>query len=170
MSGSGPPPTGCLRLPIKDHTSLPTLARYGAKTCMNGAKAFFDTNVLLYMYGGDAVKRARAQELFRQYAQTGRMLLSTQVVQEFYAAGSGKLGIPRRELREAVAALLDFPLIVVGPSQIASAIENAERHQIPFWDALILAAAASGGAQLLYTEDLNDGQQYGTIMAQNPFR
>jgi len=31
---------------------------------MNGAKAFFDTNVLLYLYGGDARKRVRAQEHF----------------------------------------------------------------------------------------------------------
>jgi predicted nucleic acid-binding protein len=134
------------------------------------AIAFFDTNVLLYMYGGDPDKRARAKELFAQYALTGRMLLSTQVVQEFYAAGSRKLGMPRRELREAAVALLDCPLIVVGPSHIAAAIQNEERHGISFWDSLILAAAESGGAELLYTEDLNDGQQYGAVLVRNPFR
>jgi predicted nucleic acid-binding protein len=137
---------------------------------MNGAKAFFDTNVLLYMYGGDVGKQARAKELFRQYAQAGRMLLSTQVVQEFYAAGSRKLGMPRPELRDATAALLDSPLIIVGPLQITSAIQNEERYRISFWDALILAAAESGGAAILYTEDLNDGQQYGTVLVRNPFR
>ena len=137
---------------------------------MSGAKAFFDTNVLLYMYGGDAGKRARATELFGEYARAGRMLLSTQVVQEFYAAGSRKLGMPRRELREAAAALLDFPLIVVSPSHIKSAIQNEERYKISFWDALILAAAESGDAEVLYTEDLNDGQQYGTVLVRNPFR
>jgi predicted nucleic acid-binding protein len=137
---------------------------------MNGAKSFFDTHVLLYLYGGDRAKQARAQELFRQYAGAGRMLLSTQVVQEFYAAGSGKLGMPRRELRDATAALLDFPLIVVGPSHIASAIQKEERYQIPFWDALILSAAESAGAELLYTEGLNDGQQYGPVVVRNPFR
>ena len=137
---------------------------------MTGAKAFFDTNVLLYMYGGDAGKQTRAKELFRQYALTGCMLLSTQVVQEFYAAGSRKLGMPRRELRDATAALLDFPLIVVGPPHILSAIQNEERHQISFWDALILAAAESGGAEILFTEDLNDGQRYGSVLVFNPFR
>jgi predicted nucleic acid-binding protein len=137
---------------------------------MNGAKAFFDTNVLLSMYGGDAGKRARAQELFRQYALHGHMLLSTQVVQEFYAAGSQKLGMPRRELREATAALLDFPLVVVGASQITAAIQLEERYKISFWDSLILAAAESGGAGLLFTEDLNDGQQYGKVLARNPFQ
>jgi predicted nucleic acid-binding protein len=98
------------------------------------------------------------------------MLLSTQVVQEFYAAGSRKLGMPRPELRDATAALLDLPLIVVGPPQIMSAIQNEERYQISFWDSLILAAAESGGAEVLYTEDLNDGQQYGSVLVRNPFR
>ena len=137
---------------------------------MSGARAFFDTNVLLYMYGGEPGKQARAKDLFREHARAGRMLLSTQVVQEFYAAGSRKLGMPRPELRDATAALLDLPLIVVGQPQIMSAIQNEERYQISFWDSLILAAAESGGAEVLYTEDLNDGQQYGSVLVRNPFR
>ena len=100
---------------------------------MNGAKAFFDTNVLLYLYGGpDRGKQARAQELFRQHTSTGRLLLSTQVVQEFYVAGSRKLGMPRRELREAAAALLDLPLVAVGAAEILSAMHTEERYQISF--------------------------------------
>jgi predicted nucleic acid-binding protein len=137
---------------------------------MSGVKAFFDTNVLLYMYGGEEGKRGRAKALYREHALTGRMLLSTQVVQEFYAAGSRKLGIPRPELREAIAALLEGPLVIVGPAHIASAMENEERYGISFWDGLIVAAAEAGKAQVLYTEDLNHGQQYGTVVVRNPFR
>jgi predicted nucleic acid-binding protein len=137
---------------------------------MNGGKAFFDTNVLLYMYGSERGKQARAKELFREYALAGRLLLSTQVVQEFYAAGSRKLCMPRTELRDATAALLDCPLVIVGPSEITSAIQNEERYQISFWDGLILAAAESGGSEVLFTEDLNNGQQYGKVRARNPFR
>lgn len=137
---------------------------------MNDAKAFFDTNVLLYMYGGDPAKRVRARQLFGQYAQGARMLLSTQVVQEFYAAGSRKLGMPQGELRDVTTALLDLPLVILGPAHITSAIQNEEQYKIAFWDALILAAAQSGGAGILYTEDLNDGQHYGSVVARNPFR
>jgi len=138
---------------------------------MNGARVFFDTNVLLYMYGGaDSAKQKRAMELFRQSARHGQMLVSTQVVQEFYAAGSRKLKMPRRELREVVAALLECPLVTVGPEEITAAIHTEDRYGIPFWDALILAAAESGGAELVYTEDLNDGQEYGAVTVRNPFR
>jgi predicted nucleic acid-binding protein len=138
---------------------------------MNGGKFFFDTNVLLYMYSGaDLAKQTRAKELFQHCTASGRMLLSTQVVQEFYAAGSRKLRIPRSELRDVAAGLLDLPLVTVRPSHILSAIQTEERYGISFWDALILAAAESGGAEVLYTEDLNDGQQYGKVMVRNPFR
>jgi predicted nucleic acid-binding protein len=98
------------------------------------------------------------------------MLLSTQVVQEFYAAGSRKLGTPREQLRDVAAGLLDLPLVTVRPAHILSALQTEERYGISFWDSLILAAAESGGAEVLYTEDLNDGQQYGKILVRNPFR
>jgi hypothetical protein len=54
------------------------------------------------MYGGvDARKQAQAKEFFRRFTRSGRMLLSTQVVQEFYAARARKLGMPRRQLQDA---------------------------------------------------------------------
>lgn len=136
---------------------------------MNDGKAFFDTNILLYMYGGDSRKRMQAIELFQEYTESGRMLLSTQVVQEFYAAGSRKLGIPRSELLDSVEALLNCPLITIGAAEITAAIQIEERYRISFWDALIVAAAESGGAEFLLTEDLSDGQRYGGIVVRNPF-
>jgi predicted nucleic acid-binding protein len=73
-------------------------------------------------------------------------------------------------VREATIALLELPLVIIGPSHIRGAIEREEQFQISFWDSLVLSAAESGGADLLYTEDLNDGQQYGPVLVRNPFR
>ena len=137
---------------------------------MSDGKAFFDTSILLYMYGGNSSKRRRATELFAECAKKARIIVSAQVVQEFYAAGSRKLKIPHAPLREATAALLDLPLVVLGPSHITAAMQNETRYEVSFWDALILAAAQSEDAQLLYTEDLNDGQSYGGVLVVNPFR
>lgn len=138
---------------------------------MTAGRAFFDTNILLYMYGGgDRAKRAQAKDLFREHAQSDRVVVSTQVVQEFYAAGSRKLGMARRACREATAELLELPLVTVGPEHIRTALRIEERYRVLFWDALILAAAESGGAEMLYTEGLSDGQVYGTVTVRNPFR
>lgn len=41
---------------------------------------------------------------------------------------------------------------------------------ISYWDAAIIAAAASLGARTLYSEDLNDAQTYGSVRVLNPFR
>lgn len=51
---------------------------------------------------------------------------------------------------------------------IRAAMENEEQYRISFWGALILAAAESGRAEVLFTEDLNDGRQYGSVLVRNP--
>ena len=137
---------------------------------MSVAKAFFDTNVLLYMYSNaDLVKQARAQNLYREYASSGRILLSTQVVQEFFVAALRKLKLPRPHVREVATALLDLPLVTIRPPDIREAMEKEARYQISFWDALVLTAAEAGGAEVVFSEDLNAGQHYGVITVQNPF-
>lgn len=135
------------------------------------AVKFFDTTILLYVYNqADLSKQMHARKLFAEHAANGKLVLSTQVVQEFYAIGSRKLSLPRPVLRTAVGLLLSFPIVTVNASHIVSAIDMEERYQISFWDALILSAASSAGADVLYTEDLNDGQRYGTVEVRNPFR
>lgn len=136
---------------------------------MNGGRAFFDTNVLLYMYGADSRKRECAIALFSEYTGSERLVISTHVVQEFYANGSRKLEMPRHVLSGVVSALLKLPVILVGPAEIVSAIKIEGRYEISFWDALIVAAADAGGAEVLFTEDLNHGQRYGAVMVRNPF-
>jgi predicted nucleic acid-binding protein len=123
------------------------------------------------MYGStDPLKRRRAQELFGQFTRSKRLLLSTEVIEEFYWAGSRKLGMPRLLLKDVVTKLLCLPLVSIGPTHVLDAIQIEERYRISFRDALMLAAAESGGAGVVYTEDLNDGQRYGTVLVQNPYR
>ena len=49
-------------------------------------------------------------------------------------------------------------------------MDHELQYQISFWDSLILAAAEAGGAEVLYTEDLNDGQKYGGILVRIPIK
>ena len=133
-------------------------------------KSFFDTNILLYLYSdADPDRQKRARELFREHAVVGAVMVSTQVIQEFYVAATRKLAFPQPTVRTLTEALFELPLVIITPAHIHSAMDNELRYQISFWDGLILAAAEAGGADVLYTEDLNDGQQYGRIVARNPF-
>jgi predicted nucleic acid-binding protein len=138
---------------------------------MSVVKAFFDTNILIYLYGGgDPEKQAKAAELFGAQVRSGRAVLSTQVVQEFYAVATRQLGMAREVAGRVVRVLLNLPLVIIDADLLLAALAMEERYRITFWDALIIAAAEAAGAEVLYSEDLNDGQRYGQVTARNPFR
>jgi len=132
--------------------------------------AFFDTNVLLYMYDRrDAVKRSRAAEAFRQHLQDRTIVISTQVIQEFYVCATTKLSLPASQARELISDLTELRVVTVESKQIQRAAEIAPRFKISFWDALILSAAEAAGTPLLLTEDFSHGHSYLGIRAVNPF-
>ena len=86
---------------------------------MTVARSFLDTNILLYIYSdADPHKKERARELYREQAVSGAILISTQVVQEFYAAATRRLRMPRPAVRALTEALLELPLVIVTPAHI----------------------------------------------------
>ena len=55
------------------------------------------------------------------------------------------------------------------PGDVIAAIELHRLTRISFWDALIVHAARSAGAQALYSEDLQHGTVLGGVRVVNPF-
>jgi predicted nucleic acid-binding protein len=51
---------------------------------------------------------------------------------------------------------------------VIEALIIEQRCNISFWDALMVQAAQTSGAAILYSEDLADGQQYGPLRVINP--
>jgi predicted nucleic acid-binding protein len=72
--------------------------------------------------------------------------------------------------REIVTDYLAWHVVVNGGESILEALDLEVRFQISFWDALVVHAAQSAGTQVLYSEDLSDGQLYGAVRVMNPFR
>jgi predicted nucleic acid-binding protein len=62
-----------------------------------------------------------------------------------------------------------FPCLPIDSGFVKIAAETSERFHLSYWDGAIIAAAQLMGAEVLYTEDLNDGQRYGTVRVCNPF-
>jgi predicted nucleic acid-binding protein len=137
------------------------------------APGFVDTNVLVYAFdkGGSEKKRV-AQRLIQQLMEEDRLRVSTQVLQELFVT------LTRKVSRccspgEALAILEDltaWPLMTVDYAAIRSAAGLAGQAQLSFWDALLAVAAARTGASVLYTEDMNDGQEILGVRIRNPFR
>jgi predicted nucleic acid-binding protein len=140
---------------------------------MMTVRVFLDTNVLVYLFDRDApAKQQRARELLEQGAAENRLVVSTQVLQEFYVTVRRKLAEPL-EPEAAYLALRDLaalPLVQVDGQHVLTAARMCEQDGISFWDALIVQAAISGGAGLLYTEDMQHGRRFGELRVHDPFR
>jgi predicted nucleic acid-binding protein len=133
---------------------------------------FFDTNVLVYcMDAGDPLRQARAIERLEQASAQGKVVLSAQVLQEFYAITTRKLrpALSPAEAREQVERLASFEVIGSSAASVLEATRLADRHQLQWWDALILEAALRAGADILVTEDGQHGQRFGRLSVENPF-
>jgi predicted nucleic acid-binding protein len=97
--------------------------------------------------------------------------LSAQVLQEFYTVVTRKPDRPFTpatalqwisELERQPCAAIDRPLVI-------TAIVISQQFRIDYWDGAILAAAERLEAPIVYTEDLNHGQDYGPVRVINPF-
>jgi predicted nucleic acid-binding protein len=135
-------------------------------------EAFVDTNLLVYAHDRQAgTKAIRAQELLAQLWKEKRGVLSTQVLQEFCVNVRRKFQQPMTsaEVREAVLAYKSWRMVVNTANSILRALELEQRYQISFWDAMIVQAAESAGCEVLYSEDLSHGQEYGRVLVVNPF-
>ena len=135
-------------------------------------KAFVDTNVLVYAYDrGAGPKHERALSLVEELWKEGNGVLSTQVLQEFYVnvRRKAKKPVSIEQARALIADYLSWDPIVNDGAMMLEAIDVEQRYQLSFWDSLILVAAQKGGASVLFSEDFNQGQKFGSVVIQNPF-
>jgi predicted nucleic acid-binding protein len=134
------------------------------------AERFIDTNILLYGYDCDAgVKRDMALPLIEEgWKHPGRNAVSVQVLQEFYV-NFLRLGQDHKEAVRIIEDLMTWPVIDNSLERFGHGLVLKQQFQVSLWDAMILAAAQASGARELITEDLNPGQDYGGVVAVNPF-
>jgi len=134
-------------------------------------KYFVDTNVLIYAHDRSAgLKHERARQLLERLWISGQGVLSTQVLHEVCINLRRKIAhpLPVDEIRRLLQDYLSWEVVVNTPASVLQALEIEVRYKISFWDALILQAAESAGAAVLYSEDLAAGQKYGPIHVVNP--
>ncbi|MGF9764531.1 PIN domain-containing protein [Microvirga sp. 0TCS3.31] len=130
------------------------------------AKPFLDTNVILYLLSEDIAKADCAEALL---AQGGTV--SVQVLNEAANVMTRKLRTDLDEIRGFLTGVRKFCDVV--PLTIDThddALAIVRRYGFSIYDSLIIAAAITAKCEILYSEDLQSGQQLGgrlTII--NPF-
>lgn len=136
------------------------------------AKAFIDTNVLIYAHDVDASgKHELAKRILQELWSQRAGALSTQVLQEFYVNVTRKIAKPlsKKSARAVVESYVSW-CVDTTPAEISAAFRIEDEARIGFWDALIIAAALKAGADRILSEDLNAGQTISGVQIVNPFR
>ncbi len=134
-------------------------------------KCFVDTNILVYAHDRSAgLKHQRAQMLLEQLWDSGQGVLSTQVLQELCINLRRKISrpLPVEEVRLLIRDYATWEIVTSTPESVLQALDIELRYKTSLWDALILQAAESSGASILYSEDLATGQRYSAVRVINP--
>jgi predicted nucleic acid-binding protein len=139
---------------------------------MSGDRLFVDTNVLVYAHdvtAGD--KHNRACSLVEELWETRQGSLSVQVLQEFSVTTTRKIPKPLEAPAAAqiIGDLAHWHVHAPAAGDVLAAIDIHQRTGASFWDAMILRSAQELGCQILYSEDLNAGQDYAGVEVRNPF-
>jgi predicted nucleic acid-binding protein len=134
-------------------------------------KVFLDTNVLVYRVSdAEPVRKARAREVISALDHE-QIVVSTQVLGEYYATVTRKLkpALTEEDAAESVSGLAMLEVVPVTAALVETAIQRSRSSKLSYWDALIVEAARAGGCRQLLTEDLDAGADYDGVKVVNPF-
>ena len=130
-------------------------------------RAFFDTNVLIYILGAKDPRGRRAEQLLSEGG-----VVSVQVLNEFSDVARRKIRMSWDDVKQPLRVIQFFcpdPVPITMDTH-EHALIIAERHDIRIYDALILASALGANCTTLYSEDLQDGQVIEKrLTIRNPF-
>ncbi len=137
---------------------------------MRAPDCFIDTNVLLYAVSTAPAESAKT-EVARHLIQTTQWGCSAQVAAEFIRAASLKKtsSMSRMEAAKWVELWMVYPMVSIDGAMVLEAAVLGDRFQISHFDSQILVAAKRLSCEIVYSEDLGHGQNYGGVQVRNPF-
>lgn len=138
---------------------------------MSGKPAIFiDTNIWLYAFldTGEAEKSSRAKALF----QRSEPMLSVQVVNEICVNLIKKADFSEEQIARLIESFYEkYPIVEMDESILLSASQLRREYAFSFWDSMVVACALAVNAEILYSEDMQDGLTIrGTLQIINPLK
>jgi predicted nucleic acid-binding protein len=136
------------------------------------AREFVDANVLVYAFDSAAgLKHEAATELLTRLWDSGTGCLSIQVLQEFFVTVTRKVALPLSidEAADRIREFATWKIFAPSVDDVLAAIILHMQAKLSFWDAMVVQAAAQSGCDVLWTEDMSDGQLVRGVRIRNPF-
>jgi len=100
---------------------------------------FVDTNVLVYLFDADVrAKKKQALACFTELTLSGEMLLSAQVLQEFFVMVTRKLDtpLPLEQAEQVFSEPATLPVVQTDTNLVLRAIARQRSIGFSFWDCL----------------------------------
>lgn len=136
-------------------------------------KFLVDTNVLVYVYDrSEAEKQNLAEVVCDRLVLSGRGILSTQIMSEFFNATTRRLAEPLPldlAYRRLENYYRSWEVVNITPTIVLEAARGAIDHQLSFWDALIWATAKLNQVPVILSEDFRSGTSLEGVRFVNPF-
>ncbi|MBK7107317.1 MAG: PIN domain-containing protein [Ignavibacteriae bacterium] len=136
-------------------------------------KIFFDTNLIVYMFDkSESVKREKVKDLLNQFFGKARLIISTQVVNEFLNVSLKYVenSLTEKKALDKIDFLNElFEIVSLDLGTIVVALNIKNKYKFSYWDSLIIASAIENECNLLFTEDLNHDQIINSkLLIKNP--
>jgi predicted nucleic acid-binding protein len=136
-------------------------------------KFFLDTNIFVYAFDATAPAKARkAARLVRDAVDTGKGIVSYQVVQEFFNVALRRFAQPMGSAEAEQYLITVFrPLLAIhsSPALYVEALRIAGKYRVAWYDSIIVASALEGRCDVLYSEDFQHGREIEGLRIENPF-
>src|SRR5437763_9945863 len=106
------------------------------------SKIFVDTNILIYAFQStDRQLRKLARTRLKELEAPGQGVISSQVMQEFFAVATRKMGAEPLLVKTILKEFENFEVVSITPNLVYEAIDCSVTERISFWDSLIVVAA-----------------------------
>jgi predicted nucleic acid-binding protein len=131
-------------------------------------KVFIDTNVFIYYQRADNPQK---QFIAKSLLENNNCVASTQVMSEIGNILTKKYPTLEKEIELFLQDITKlYEIVTVAKNLIFSAIKIHCKYKFSFFDSQIVAAALEANCNILYSEDMQDGQIIeNTLKIVNPF-
>lgn len=134
-------------------------------------KCFLDTNLLVYLYDENEIEKQKSVITFlKSLRKKQQAVLSVQTLGEFFNVTTKKLKISKEQSMFFCNEIRHmYPVYEISTENVFHAMQISKTTNFSYWDSLIIAMAIDTDCSVLYSEDLNPGQQVEGVRIINPF-
>jgi predicted nucleic acid-binding protein len=134
-----------------------------------------DTNIIVYAYDpSDSAKQSSAQSLIETLVAQDRLVVTVQVLNEFYRAVTRpnrppSLSHPEAESKVRIIASAAVRVLPLTQEVTFRAMIGVATHGLSFWDAILWATAQEHAVFTIFTEDIPSANMIENVRPINPF-